>query len=192
MDRNNWIVGPFRALHTYLAMLGLIPMAFFAATGLALNHGWFSEPDSQVAQAAFPAELLADPQGSRQAVVHHLRRQFKIAGTLESYECDDQQVRAVFKRPGGRTDAVIDIAEKRLELSRESRGLMGRLNDLHTGAGAGRAWRILIDVTAGLLLFAIVSGVVLWLRLPRRRLIGSIALLAGLATWLGVYLWLVP
>lgn len=46
------------------------------------------------------------------------------------------------------------------------------------GGGGRRPWRRLMDVTAILLLVAVVTGLVLWLRLPRRRLIGTLSLLA--------------
>jgi hypothetical protein len=49
-----------------------------------------------------------------------------------------------------------------------------------------RAWRILADATAYLLLFITVSGIYLWVALRAERRVGVILLLAGAITFWGL------
>ncbi len=150
-----------------------------------------SEPRAPQAGDGHEEPPPAGPKLDPVAIVARLRADFAIRGSMTSFEPDEQEIRVVFKRPGRRTDVLIDRADGRVELTGEDRGALGWLTDLHKGADAGR-WRWLLDGVAGLLLFAAVSGFVLWIRLPKRRLIGSLALVAGLATWVLVYLLVVP
>jgi hypothetical protein len=66
------------------------------------------------------------------------------------------------------------------------------LNDLHRGRDAGEAWRWVIDISAVLILLALVSGVILWLALPKRRTLGIVSLVLGGAVTVAFYLILVP
>ena len=68
----------------------------------------------------------------------------------------------------------------------ESRGLMGLLGDLHKGSQTGRPWRWVLDAVSILLALGALSGLVLWMSLPRRRVAGIVALLAGIGAAVGM------
>jgi hypothetical protein len=71
-------------------------------------------------------------------------------------------------------------------------GLWGRINDLHRGRDAGEAWRWMIDASAALIVLAGVTGVILWLALPKRRNVGIAALVLGVGLSVMFYWLLVP
>ncbi|MCG3180545.1 MAG: hypothetical protein BIFFINMI_02907 [Phycisphaerae bacterium] len=187
-------VSLLRTLHIYLTMLALLPLAFIALTGLMLNHeSWFGrnrQPIVHKQTGQFPSQSLKAPD--KLAVVERLRSHFDAEGAVDSFESDENEVRVVFARPGRRTDAFIDRQTGQAEVTHEYSGVASVLTDLHKGKTAGRTWRWLIDAIAILLLVAAVTGVALWLTLPRRRWLGLAALAAGVATWLTVYFLLVP
>jgi hypothetical protein len=66
------------------------------------------------------------------------------------------------------------------------------MSDLHKGTGSGGWWRLLIDGAAIFLMFASLSGLVLWIALPKRRALGIVALVVSVALCLGCYLLLIP
>ena len=54
-------------------------------------------------------------------------------------------------------------------LTESSHGLVAVLNDLHKGRDTGTAWSVVIDVSAVLMTFISLTGLVLLLYLKRRR-----------------------
>lgn len=182
-----------RTLHIYLTMLVLLALVFFGTTGLLLNHErWFDRDQPRVStrQGSLPAELLAGPD--KLMIVERLRADFGAIGAMDSFDVDEDRLLVVFKRPGGRVEADIDRETGETEITSETTGLSGVITDLHKGAEAGTAWGWLIDVTAAGLLLASVTGIVLWLALPKRRLLGILCLLGGVITWTAVYFFFVP
>jgi hypothetical protein len=67
-----------------------------------------------------------------------------------------------------------------------------RLDDLHRGKDSGIAWSWLIDLSAVLLLLGALTGITLWIALPKRRTLGLIALGLGVGVCVLVYLLVVP
>ena len=53
-------------------------------------------------------------------------------------------------------------------------------------------WSVFIDATAVFLLFGSVTGVILWISLPKRRKLGIIALVVSVILCLACYWWMVP
>ena len=60
-------------------------------------------------------------------------------------------------------------ADGKTEVEIKSFGLVGRINDLHRGRDSGEGWRWMIDASAVLIVLACVTGVILWLALPKRQ-----------------------
>ena len=182
-----------RAAHIYLTMLVLLLLLFFGATGFMLNHSdWFSLEDvrTRSERGALPRRMVDEVD--RLAIVEKLRSDFGARGALDSFETEAGLLRVVFKRPGSRTEAVISRADGSLESTTESHGGAAVLTDLHMGHGAGKAWRWVIDATAILLLGASLTGLTLWISLPRRRRVGLAALAVGLLASATTYFLFVP
>jgi hypothetical protein len=78
------------------------------------------------------------------------------------------------------------------KLHNETYNLAAFLNNLHRGRYAGPAWRWVIDVSALFIVLACATGIILWLALPRRRVLGFIALAVGVIGTIGIIYALVP
>lgn len=187
------LIGLVRVLHIYLTMLGCFLLFFFSLTGFMLNHSeWFGLEEVRTIKSSgrLPREIL-DPV-DKLAVVERVRSDFGVQGALDSFESEGDECRLVFKRPGSRSEGVIERKTGHLELSVECRGISALVTDLHKGSSSGSSWRMVIDATSGFLFLASLTGIVLWVSLPRRRRVGVVALVAGVALSLLVYGTLVP
>jgi hypothetical protein len=91
-----------------------------------------------------------------------------------------------------RAEAAVRLADGHVELASEERGFAALLTDLHKGASAGGAWKWVIDGTAGLLVLGSLTGLVLWISLPKRRALGILALSVGILSAAATYWFLVP
>ena len=182
-----------RWLHTHVAMFALLAMSGFAVTGLMLNHSeWFGldEIRTETLNGTLPRSILQPVD--KLAIVERLRSQFGATGAVEGFDVEEEELVIDFQRPGRRTRAVVDRADGGLEVVTEIRGVAAILTDLHKGAAAGSGWKPLIDLTAVLLILAAVTGVIVWLSLPKRRVGGAVALLLGAGVWITAYLLLIP
>lgn len=182
-----------RAAHIYLTMFSLLLLIFFGATGFMLNHAdWFGleEVRTRTVEGALPKGMV--DAVDKLAIVEKLRADYGAQGALDSFEVEDGQLRLIFKRPAQRMEALITRRDGHLQATTESHGLAAVLTDLHMGHGTGPAWRWVIDVTAILLMAAGLTGLTLWISLPRRRRVGLAALAVGLSASLLTYVILVP
>lgn len=185
------LLGLIRTVHIYLSVGALGLLLFFGVTGLMLNHGerlgleegWVSERSVSVSAEALAGE-------DRLRMVEALRAAVGEVGAMDSIDVDEQEMRVVFRKPGVRTEAVVQRASGEALVMIESRGVMGLMSDLHRGKAAGRWW-LVIDAGAVSLVVVSVTGVVLLLSLPKRRgagvlllVLGSVACLVGF--WLQV------
>jgi hypothetical protein len=187
------LTGVTRALHIYLTMLACFLLFFFSLTGFMLNHSdWFGLEDirTRKAEGCLPRGIL-DPV-DKLAVVETLRSEHGVQGALESFDTDTDEYRLVFKRPGSRSEAVVERKSGRVVLSTESRGVTAVWTDLHKGASSGASWKWVIDATSLFLFLASLTGLLLWVSLPRRRRIGVAALAGGLIISLMAYWFFVP
>jgi hypothetical protein len=189
-------------------MFGLAAVLFFSATGLTLNHpDWFGESQRRVtAQGQLnpkwlhvdvpAAASVGEPDESRSVakleVVEHLRKTHGIRGALAEFRVDDQECDVTFKGPGYAADAFINRATGKYDLTQTMHGFVAVMNDLHKGRDAGRAWSVLIDASAVVLILISVSGVGLLLYIKRKRVPGLAAAVVGTLVVIAVVLLLVP
>jgi hypothetical protein len=182
-----------RTLHIYLSMLGLLTLIFFSVTGIMLNHEeWFgfAAPRVRTSEGSIPAALLAQPD--RLGIVEKLRKDFGATGALESFDVEEDRLELVFKSPGRRTEAHINRTGGHAEVSIETHGFAGRFVELHRGTDAGPAWRLIIDISAVLLLISGATGLTLWLLVPKWRPLGLAAVAVCVAVCAAIYFFLVP
>jgi hypothetical protein len=114
-----------------------------------------------------------------------------VTGALYSFEVDSDPYKVFFKSPGRNCDATIH-PDGGTEVKIETFGLVARINDLHRGRDAGEPWRWMIDLSAIVILLAAITGVILWLALPKRRNLGIIAMVLGIAICVAFYWMVVP
>jgi uncharacterized protein len=197
-----------RWLHIYLSMFSLGVVLFFSVTGITLNHpDWFfsgaesrHEAEGELSpkwlHAQAPAAVdsgAAEPerQVSKLEIVEHLRNAHKIHGALADFRVDEGECIVSFKGPGYAADAFIERDTGHYRLTETSHGFIAMINDLHKGRDTGPVWSILIDVSAVLMTFISLTGLVLLFYLKLRRVPGVIVALGGtilaiVLFWLGV------
>lgn len=182
-----------RTLHVYLTMLGLLMMLLFGVTGFTVNHeDWFgaTKPRATDTEGTTPRELLAKADALR--IVEHVRTTWRVSGAMTDYDAGDDRVSIAFKDPGQLWEVEIEKSTGRTRLHHETYNLAAWFNNLHRGRYAGPAWRWVIDLSALFIVLACATGIVLWLALPRRRVLGFIALAVGVCGTLGIIFALVP
>jgi uncharacterized protein len=191
-----------RALHTYATMFALILLIFFSFTGFILNNGGLYENSGKLFDLARPSHTsdrtaqiprkLFEGNNYLYAVEHYLREHQGARGKLpEKLDDESQVIHFPFQSPGRTMDYAVIRDTGEVEIHTES-NILSMMTDLHTGEHTGRIWPWLIDATAAFLLFASLSGVILWISLPKRRRLGLIAFALSLILCLAVYLYLVP
>jgi hypothetical protein len=179
-------------------MFGLAVVVFFSATGLTLNHPtWF--PGAAIrhvqdegtmdrawlagagARGLEPERVDSSSLVARLEVVEYLRKTHGIRGALTDFRTDEQECVVIFKGPGYSADAFIDRESGRYHVSQSIHGLLAVVNDLHKGRDTGPVWSVLVDLSAILLLFISLTGLILLLYLRLRRAPGLTIALIGLA-----------
>lgn len=179
-----------RWLHIYASMLGLAAILFFSVTGITLNHPeWFTSGMGRSVEdeGRMPESLLqSDAPGAvdgvdKLEVVERLRRDHGVGGALVDFQIDDYECLVAFKGPGYSADAFIDREDGRYTLSQNHQGFVGVINDLHKGRDSGPIWSVVIDVSALILTFISLSGLILIFYLKLRRGPGLWVATAGTA-----------
>jgi hypothetical protein len=190
-------------------MFSLAAVLFFSVTGITLNHpNWFfgeSERSVQVQgqvdvkwlhlerpRADAGNETDADREVSKLDVVEHLRKTHGIRGALVEFRSDERECLVTFKGPGYSADAFIDRATGRYDLTESVHGFVAVINDLHKGRDTGKGWSVLIDVSAVLMTFVSLTGLVLLFYIKRRRASGLVTALVGTVVVAAVFWLLVP
>jgi hypothetical protein len=180
-----------RTLHIYLTMFAFLMMMFFALTGILLNHEDLLPGETVTEQeGTLPLELLREPD--RLMVVERLRADYGAVGAVSTFDTDDRGILVEMKGPGRTSEAEIDRATGKVKVTVMRRGALVMLDDLHRGKDSGTAWRWVIDISGVLLLVASLSGILMWVALPRRRKWGVVSLLAGTLIMIAIVAWMVP
>jgi uncharacterized protein len=179
-------------VHIYISMAGFMLALLFGATGLTLNHQDFglSDPRMSTSEIAVDKTLIDAPD--RAVLEQSLRQQLGIRAPSTDYHDDPDEIVMTFASPGARTVVTINRADGKGQVEKESRGLLGKLDDLHKGFDTGHVWSWTIDVAAILLVISSLTGMVTLLALRHRRRIGFIVCGLGILTVLLIYALSVP
>jgi len=180
-----------RAGHLYTGLF-LVPwMMVYAMSAFFLNHdAWFAESkpvwtdrsDTQfVPDGTFPA----DSEARARAIMQHL----DLDGAHKISQDDEKQM--VIYRPcaTGYYQITWNRLESRLVVRKQQPcTFYSFVNALHYQHGYSRPysaylpwgiWALIVDVVTISTVFWVISGVYIWARRPRKRLLGGICLAAG-------------
>lgn len=189
-----------RRLHFYLGLYLLVFIWLFAVSGLFLNHPewklthdfWERRQEASFERAIAPPVATADL-----AIARELMRQLGIAGEVEEIERSPAEDRFSFRlgKPGRSFRVDADLGAGRAKVTRIDLNAWGVLSGLHTFSGVsmtdpGRSrdwvltaiWSVAMDAVALGLMVLVLSGLYLWYRLQKARLLGLLVLGAGTAT----------
>ncbi|RYD40299.1 MAG: peptidase [Verrucomicrobiaceae bacterium] len=191
------LANPLRWLHIYSSMFGLVAILFFSVTGLTLNHpSWTfgSVETEETNSGTIRKEWLggAEMEPLKLEIVEHLRKQHRVRGFVDEFASDDTECTITFKGPAYSADVFLNRENGAYEVIQRSAGLTALMNDLHKGRDSGKAWSLVIDISAILLIIVSLTGIGLLLYIRRRRRNGLLSTLGGLAALLLVLWWWVP
>ena len=178
-------------------MGSLAIVLFFALTGITLNHqDWFANQQvTSERHGTIDVSWLktAAAEGvDKLQVVEALRSGGAVRGALSDFRIDDRQCEVVFKGPGYEASVLIDRATGKYDVTESRMGFAAIINDLHKGRDTGGVWKAVIDISAALLVFISLTGLVLLYFVHKYRLAGMILLGAGALTTYIVYVAWVP
>jgi uncharacterized protein len=178
--------------HIYVSTAGFTLALLFGVTGLTLNHQdfGFSEPKTSMSEVSLDK---ADVQHADHAAIEQLlRRKLGIRSPSTDYHDDPDQIEVTFASPGARTVVTVNRDDGSAHIEKESRGLLGKLGDLHKGFDAGNVWSGTIDVAAILLVVSSLTGIVTLVVLRARRRSGFAVCTLGVLTVVTIYAIWVP
>jgi len=184
-----------RWLHIYVSMTSFVIVFFFAVTGWTLNHADRFSGAEQLRKTSGTVDTKWTGSGAGAAkadIADTIRRGSGVHGSVTDYRVDDDVVSVTFKGPGYSADAQIERKTGRYEVTESRLGLVAVLNDLHKGRDSGDVWKAVIDISAGLLTFISLTGLILIYYIHKHRLAGVILLVAGATLAGGLYMIWVP
>lgn len=174
-----------RMLHAYVSAFAFLALMFFSVTGLLLNHPtWLqgeTPPERSVTLQLPRAEVAAalketDPTA---ALARMIDRRLELPGAYKSGEVLDGEAMLRLEGARGATDVIVNLETGLAEGTIQPATATSVVNDLHKGKNTGAVWRLMIDVTAVLVLVLSLIGYVLFFSL-RFRLKTSL-ILTGLS-----------
>ena len=157
---------------------------FFAVTGITLNHPqWFAKQQRTLAlkgtiNTAW-TKTATDADVKKLEIVEFLRTTHGIHGAVNDFRIDERECDVSFKGTGYFADVVIDRASGKYDATENRMGFGAIINDLHKGRDSGDTWKWLIDISAALLVFVSLTGLVLIWFVHKHRFAGLMSLAAG-------------
>ncbi len=170
-----------RKIHLYSGLILMTFVVMYFVTGYVMvHHDWFPHAEPVATTRTEPLEFAAveDPK----AYSLYLQQTFDLRGKRqEPRRGDDGSWRFRYFRPGTFHEAVVAADGKSVTITSRDETAHATMVGYHRlhGYGGGwlyDVWAVLYDLASlSMILFAI-SGIYLWYRLTRRKLVGWIFL----------------
>lgn len=161
-----------RWLHVYTSMISLMLVLFFSVTGITLNHpDWVfgSSASRKTISGTMPDNWKTGDKVDWLVVTEKLRNTDGIRGAVGDHRSDANEADVSFRGPGYSADAFVDMNTGKYQVTVNTQGLLGVMNDLHKGRDTLSSWKWLIDVSAGLLVVISLTGLGIQFFLRKRR-----------------------
>jgi hypothetical protein len=178
-------------------MFSFAILFFFAITGLTLNHTeWFSDQQKSRTEKGIMDTAWFKTSDTNQVrkleIVEFLRKEHRLKGALSDFIIDESQLTIAFSGPAYSADVFIEKETGAYDISIAQNGFFGMINDLHKGRDSGKAWSLLIDVSAILMILVSLTGLMMMFFLKKKRLAGFIIAIIGFILSYLVYIIWVP
>ncbi len=183
-----------RTIHIYFSIALLLLLAFFAITGITLNHA--SELAAEPVVTARTLESLPDLPLDEAGMIadspelaQFLRREFGLRRELATLEASADGLLVDYRAPGRSAFVEIDVFNGRAAFELTDFGVIALLNDLHKARDTDVIWKWLVDASGVLIVVFSLAGFVLLLPSQSRLKRVTLASLLGVGL-LAVAYWL--
>ena len=171
-------------------MFSLIVIAFFALTGITLNHpDWVfgAKEAKRVFKGTLPSGSFEKGKMDWLHVVEQLRAEHSLRGRAEDMRATETEGSLAFKAPGYMAECLFDSETGKYELTVTTSSAVAMLNDLHRGQNSGKSWGVLIDVAGIFLTVVSLTGIGFMFFLKKIRASALIAMTVGLVIAIAVF-----
>jgi hypothetical protein len=178
-----------RLLHSWLSMLTMLVVLFFALTGLLLHHQEWTfgiTPSTTQVSGELPSSSVVDGNANFLDISEYLRANQGAAGQVSDYGTSGTTGRIAYTGPGYAATAVFDLSTGSYTMTTTRYGLVSYFYDLHRGSNTSGAWGWVIDVAAVGLALVALTGVVLQLMIRKKRTTALILLGVGVVAGVGL------
>ncbi len=183
--------------HYFLGLYFIFFIWLFAITGLLLNHGMWGMADFQRSRTTSKSEhrVTLPKSGTPLTDARDVMQQLQIDGEIQWLGTPGNANRFDFRvaRPGVQTEVRVDLNGATATVERTKQNSLGIARALHSFTGVRMndpknnrdwllttLWALSMDAVAAGLLVMVASGIWLWLRTDHKRMLGVIALGAGI------------
>jgi uncharacterized protein len=181
-----------RKTHGWIGLWGAALGLLFGLTGFLLNHRAdplkisTGAPRVAIVQLSLPQVRPASPDALALWVRNELNlsgRPGKISREPEKRVAwgdqtviQPEQWRARIATPGQNAQIDYWVGNRFVTVKRSENTFLTLLKNLHIGVGLSIGWILLVDTIAASLIFLSITGILLWIGLNKRRLIGAVLL----------------
>ena len=173
---------------------GTLQTEWVAVPASASGSGEEGNASEDAASDGTAGSAEADPaQGvAKLEVVEHLRQAHGLRGAVSEFRIDEFECMVLFKGPGYSADVFVDRATGSYTVTQTAMGIVALMNDLHKGRDSGAVWSWVIDITALLMVFTSVTGLVLLFYLRLKRFSGVVTAVVGTIVFIAIGMLWVP
>lgn len=186
-----------RHIHAWLSAFAFLSLIFFAGTGLFLNNAdWFTSKPTQVnLQINLPIAILAQAktlENPAPLLLEAIRKQLLpqvLSGAFKSSDLVDGELDMRLDGAKGHTDITVALETGHAEITIKPESVLDTLKNLHKGKNVGTVWKLVIDISAILILILSIAGYLLFFSLRKRKAISL--WLTGLCfvTLISLFMW---
>ena len=165
-----------RKTHLYTGMVLLVFIVMYFSTGYVIIHNrWFPNSQEKTARTEpLPADAATDPE----ARAVYLQNTFHLSGQRQPPEgLNDGRWCYRYRHPGENHEAVVSAAGDSVRITTTEVGFKGIMNGFHRlrgyeGGGLYILWAFLYDLASLAMILFAASGIYMWYKLTRKRLLG--------------------
>lgn len=189
----------FRWLHIYLSTATFSLLIFFSVSGFTLNHTeWFDSDGHQgIEKNIIPQELQSTLSNQTTLPISSITAYIRTEYGLQQPKSVDMdmemgEITLDYPIPSGYVFITLFIESGEMDVEYQTGTLISLLNDLHKGRHSGNTWSLVIDISAWIIIFFSIAGLIILLQHRKRRLSGLLTVLAGTLSPVLIYLLWVP
>jgi len=170
-----------RKIHLYSAFAVLAFLVMYFTTGFIMTHSdWFTQPEQKVLTVQHPLNLSGEI--SLMKLPEYIQKEFNIRGKLAENKVSSKgEINIEYVRPGYYYEVVIPPDRNTVTIITKKMHMYRTLVTFHRlmKYGGGRVYDLYIlmmDVSSITLIIFAISGLYLWLKLFKRKLLGLLLL----------------